>query len=65
LDITFTGYDSTIISVSDFGEVEALAVGETDVTMTYGEFSIMVHVVVTDDPTQGFFLPDRSLVQMD
>ena len=62
LGITYTGYDSSIISVSEFGEVEALAVGETDVTVTYGEFSFTVHIVVTDDPTQGFLLTDRSLV---
>ena len=64
LGITFTGYDDTVISVSEFGEVTALAVGETEVTMTYGEFSITVRVVVTDDPTKGFFLLDRSLVSV-
>jgi hypothetical protein len=65
LDITFTGYDETIISVSDFGEIYALAVGETDVTMTYGEYSFTVHVRVSDDPADGFLLLDRSLVAMD
>ena len=65
LGITFTGYDETVISVSEFGEVSALAIGETDVTVTYGEFSFTVHIIVTDDPAQGFFLLDRSLVSID
>ena len=64
LGITFTGYDDTVISVSEFGEVTALAVGETDVTVTYGEFSFTVHVRVSDDPADGFFLHDRSLVSI-
>ena len=65
LGITFTGYDSTVIAVSELGEVEALAVGETDVIVTYEDVSFTVRIVVTDDPTQGFLLLDRSLVQMD
>ena len=53
---TFTGYDENVISVDGEGRITALAVGETDVTVTYNEWSFTVHVEVTDDPTRGFFL---------
>ena len=53
---TYTGYDESIISVNQEGQVVALAVGETDVTVTYNEWSFTVHITVTDDASQGFFL---------
>ena len=60
LGMTFTGYDDTVISVDSRGVVKALAVGETDVTVSCAAgMSFTVHIVVTDDPTQGFFRLDK------
>ena len=60
LGMTFTGYDETVISVDSRGVVKALAVGETDVTVSCAAgLSFTVHIVVTDDPSQGFFLLDK------
>ena len=53
--VTFTGYDESIISVSDQGIVTALKTGETEVTLTYKEKTCKVKVIVTDDPEQGFY----------
>ena len=60
LGMTFTGYDEAVISIDSRGVVKALAVGETDVTVSCAAgLSFTVHIVVTDDPTQGFFQLDK------
>ncbi|MBQ7911535.1 MAG: hypothetical protein IJ363_12215 [Clostridia bacterium] len=57
--ITFTGYDQSIITVSDKGIVTALKTGETEVTLTYMKKTCKIKVIVTGDPEQGFYrLPD-------
>ena len=53
--LTFTGYDKSIISVSEKGVVTALACGTTEVTVTYGSYSMKVNVKVSDDPADAFF----------
>ena len=53
--MTFTGYDESIISVSDTGVVIAKKAGETEVTMTLKDKSCTVKVIVTDDETKGFY----------
>ena len=57
--VTFTGYDESIITVSDKGIVTAMKVGETEVTLTLKGKTCKIKVVVTDDPARGFYrLPD-------
>jgi hypothetical protein len=57
--VTFTGYDESIISVSDKGIVTVLKKGETEVTLTYMKKTCKVKVIVTDKPEDGFYrLPD-------
>jgi len=58
--LTFTDYDSSIISVSDRGEVTALAVGETYVTLTLDGMSCKIKVTVSDNPEDGFFLNNQQ-----
>lgn len=53
--VTFTGYDESIITVSDKGVVTALKTGETEVTLTYRKKTCKIKVIVTDDPEQGFY----------
>jgi hypothetical protein len=52
--MTFSGYDESIIAVDAKGEVFAKAIGETQVTLTLGEFSCTVKVVVTDDKAYAY-----------
>ena len=52
--MTFSGYDESIIAVDAKGEVLAKATGETQVTLTLGEFSCTVKVVVTDDKAYAY-----------
>ena len=53
--VTYEGYDPAIIWVSEKGAVVALAVGETEVTITVDGVSCRVKVIVTDDPNDAFF----------
>ncbi|MBQ9150737.1 MAG: hypothetical protein IJX72_00695, partial [Clostridia bacterium] len=53
--MTFTGFDPSIIAVSDTGIVTALKVGETEVTLTVKGKSCKIKVVVTDKPEDGFY----------
>lgn len=62
--VTFTGYDQSIITVNDKGIVTALKTGETEVTLTYMKKTCKIKVIVTDKPEDGFYrLPD--LVEID
>ena len=57
--ITFTGYDESIISVTDKGIVTALKTGETEVTLTMKGKTCKIKVVVSGDPEDSFYkLPD-------
>ena len=53
--MTFTGYDESIISVSDKGIVTALKTGETEVTLTLKKKTCKIKVVVSDNPEDGFY----------
>ena len=53
--MTFTGYDESIISVSDRGIVTALKTGETEVTLTLKKKTCKIKVVVSDQPEDGFY----------
>ena len=53
--MTFTGYDESIISVSDKGIVTALKTGETEVTLTVKKKTCKIKVVVSDNPEDGFY----------
>ena len=53
--LSFTGYDESIIHVSDKGVVTARAKGSTTVTVKYGTHSMQVRVKVSDDPADSFF----------
>lgn len=59
--VTFTGYDESIITVSDKGVVTAMKVGETEVTLTVKGKTCKIKVVVTDKPEDGFY----RLVEID
>ena len=54
-ELTFTGYDETIISVNEQGVVTARAKGTTEVTVKYGSYTVKVKVTVSDDPADAFF----------
>lgn len=53
--LTFTGYDESIIAVSDKGVVTARAKGSTEVTVKYGTHTVKVKITVSDDPADAFF----------
>ena len=53
--LTFTGYDESVIAVSDKGVVTARAKGTTEVTIKYGTYTMKVKVTVSDDPADAFF----------
>ncbi|MCQ2430817.1 MAG: hypothetical protein MJ192_10870 [Clostridia bacterium] len=53
--LTFTGFDTDIISVNAQGIITAKAVGETDVLVTWKDKTVVVHVTVTDDGAFGHF----------
>lgn len=55
-DMTFTGYDTSIISVSSRGVVTALKDGQTEVTLSAKGMTCKVKVVVSLKPEDGFFL---------
>ncbi len=53
--LTYTGYDKSIIAVDSRGIVTAMKVGETTVTVTMGEWSCDIKVIVSDDPADGHY----------
>lgn len=53
--ITYTGYDDSIISVSEKGVITALSAGSTTVTVKYGSNTVKVAVKVSSDPADAFF----------
>jgi hypothetical protein len=53
--LTFTGYDESIIAVSDKGIVTARAAGTTEVTVKYGTHTMKVKVKVSSNPADSFF----------
>ncbi len=53
--LTYTGYDKSIIAVDAKGIVTALKVGKTTVTVTMGDVSCDIQVIVSDDPADGHY----------
>ena len=53
--MTFTGYDKSIISITEKGVVTALKTGETEVTLTLKGMTCKIKVVVSDKPEDGFY----------
>ena len=68
-ELTFTGYDESIISVSDQGVVTARAAGKTTVTIGYGQHRMTVTVTVSADPADALFglgdIEEMSYVSLD
>ena len=54
-ELTFSGYDESIISVSDKGVVTARTAGTTEVTVKYGAHTVKVKIKVSADPADAFF----------
>ncbi|MBP3571284.1 MAG: exo-alpha-sialidase [Clostridia bacterium] len=54
-ELTFTGYDENIISVSEKGVVTARTAGTTEVTVKYGAHTMKVKIKVSADPADSFF----------
>ena len=54
--MTFTGYDQSIISITEKGVVTALKTGETQVTLTLKGKTCTIKVVVSDKAQDGFYL---------
>ncbi len=52
--LTFSGYDASIISVDEQGIVTALAVGETEVLVSYGGQTCTIKVKVSDNEKDAF-----------
>lgn len=59
--MTFSGYDESIITVDAKGEVIAKATGETYVTLTLGDYSCQIKVVVTDDREYAYLDKEPSI----
>ena len=59
--MTFSGYDESVIAVDAKGLVYAKGVGETTVTLTLGEYSCQIKVVVTDDRAYAYLDKEPSL----
>ena len=53
--LSFTGYDESIIDVSDKGIVTARSRGTTEVTVKYGSHTMKIKITVSDDPADAFF----------
>ena len=68
-ELTFTGYDESIIAVSESGVVTARAPGKTTVTIGYGAQRMTVTVTVSADPEDAFFglgdIEEMSYVSLD
>lgn len=62
ITVTYTGYDESIISVSDTGVVTARKVGETNVTLTCKGKTCTVHVVVSDNKADSYFKMGDAVV---
>ena len=55
LQLSFSGYDKSVIDVSSMGIVTAKAVGETTVTVTYQDMSCRVKVTVSDNEEDAYY----------
>ncbi len=68
-ELTFTGYDENIISVSEKGVVTARTAGTTEVTVKYGSHTMKVKIKVSADPADTFFgmgdVEEMSYVSLD
>ena len=68
-EVTYTGYDENIISVSEKGVITARSAGKTAVTVKYGDKTMKVTVKVSDDPADAFFklgdVEDMTYVSLD
>ena len=54
-ELSYTGYDESIISVSEKGIITALKAGKTQITVAYKELTCTVDITVTDDEAYSFF----------
>ncbi len=54
-ELTFSGYDESIIAVNEKGVVTARAAGTTEVTVKYGTHTMKVKIKVSADPADAFF----------
>ena len=57
--VNYSDYDTNIISISASGEITALSVGETYVTVSKDGMSCSVKFTVSDDPADGFYIFDK------
>ena len=65
-ELTFSGYDENVIALRRHGVVVAQAVGETEVTITCGEFTCTVKVIVSNDPADGYYqMDEREIIFSD
>ncbi len=53
--ITYTGYDESILTVTDKGIVTVKKAGVTTVTVTVDGMSVDIQVKVTNDPADGYY----------
>ena len=67
--LSFTGYDESVITVSDMGVVTARKAGTTTVTVKYGSHTAKVTVKVSADPADALFglgdVEDIQFVSLD
>ena len=54
-ELTFSGYNEDVITVSEKGVVTAHAAGTTEVTVKYGAHTVKVMIKVSADPADAFF----------
>ena len=54
-ELTFSGYNEDVITVSEKGVVTARAAGTTEVTVKYGAHTVKVKIKVSADPADAFF----------
>ena len=68
-EVTYSGYDENIISVSEKGVITARAAGSTTVLVRYDSKTMKVRVKVSDDPADAFFklgdVEDMTYVSLD
>ena len=59
-------YDAGVIALKKHGVVVAQAVGETQVTITCGEFSCVVTIIVSDNPEDAYYgMEEREIIFAD